>query len=112
MGTLYAPAWSSRDLLVLANDDDYPDCTGGGEISSTLRDGSSYRRMVVVDSDDENIHPLDFSPEGDAIVFERGIGGGAEPDLTRATLALERPVGDRPHLRGPRRHRPRAGVVA
>ena len=43
--------------------------------------------MVVVDSDDQNIHALDFSPEGDAVVFERSSGGGAEPDLTRATLA-------------------------
>jgi Tol biopolymer transport system component len=42
--------------------------------------------MVVVDSDDQNIHALDFSPEGDAVVFERG-SGGAERDLTRATLA-------------------------
>jgi WD40 repeat protein len=86
MGTLYAPAWSSRDLLEFANDDDCPDCTGGGEISSTLPDGSSYRRMVV-DSDDQNIHALDFSPDGGAVVFERDSVGGAEPELTRATLA-------------------------
>ena len=87
MGTLYAPAWSSQDLLVFANDDDCPDCSGGGEISSTLPDGSSYRRMVVVDSDNQDIHALDFSPGGDAVVFERGSAAGAEPDLTRATLA-------------------------
>jgi WD40 repeat protein len=85
MGTLYDPAWSSQDLLAFANDDDCPDCAGGGEISSSLADGSSYRRMVV-DNDFPFIHSVDFSPDGDEVVFERRSLSSADVGLTRATL--------------------------
>ena len=86
MGTLYEPAWSSQGLLAFANDDDCPDCAGGGETSSTLADGSEYRRMEV-DNDFPFIHALDFSPDGSEIVFERRSLSSPEVGLTRATLA-------------------------
>jgi len=85
MGTLYDPAWSSQDLLAFANDDDCPDCAGGGEISSSLPDGSSYRPMVV-DNDFPFFHAVDFSPDGDEVIFERRSLSSADVGLTRATL--------------------------
>jgi len=86
MGTLYEPAWSSQGLLAFANDDDCPDCPGGGEISSSLADGSSLRRMEV-DSGFPIFHAVDFSPDGAAVVFERRSESSVEIGLTRATLA-------------------------
>jgi hypothetical protein len=85
MGTLYDPAWSSEGLLAFNNDDDCPDCAGGGEISSSLADGSSYHRMVV-DSGVPYVNAFDFAPDGGAVVFESRTFSSAEPGLTRATL--------------------------
>lgn len=86
MGTLYDPAWSSQGLLAFANDDDCPDCAGSGETSSSLADGSGYRRMEI-DNDYPFLHALDFSPDGEEVVFERRSLSSPEVGLTRATLA-------------------------
>jgi hypothetical protein len=87
MGTLYEPAWSSQGLLAYTNEDDCPDCAGGGEISTSLADGTGYRRLTI-DGDTPLLHRVDFSPDGDQLVFEQG---GPATTLARGRLV---PSGD------------------
>lgn len=86
MGTLYAPAWSSQGLLAFNDDDDCPDCAGGPTVISTsLADGSSPGSLSL-EGGHPSIHALDFSPDGDEVVFERPIPIGGPIGLTRAAL--------------------------
>jgi hypothetical protein len=90
-GTLFHPAWSSQGLIAFRNDDDCSDCAGGGELETTLEDGSMYRRFQVdvVDppwSGMGEIHAMDFSPDGGSVVFEQGGRWGQVPHVTRAEI--------------------------
>jgi hypothetical protein len=89
MGTLYEPAWSSQGLIAYTNDDDCPDCAGGGEISTSLADGTGYRRLVVA-TGSPTLNAVDFSPDGEEIVFEQSSIGA--PALIRGRLVPASPT--------------------
>jgi Tol biopolymer transport system component len=56
---LTEPAWSSTGVIAFFQNDDCPDCAGGGSLICTIReDGSNYVRI----GGGQALHDLDWSP--------------------------------------------------